>query len=192
MDVSLVNIFPPPYRGRYLIEEKIASILVDSYYLPCNQSVNGAFFIDNYHFAANLKILGQRLGINANSLNKDFRHHKILYVQKLPTNKSTNLFDAKSWKIYHHSNNLFSLENVLKGDKHLTTKWDKNARKFSNNRKEQNDEKIDDKNELNIGEQKKSKESKPVKILYKAQDPKIAGVNDQFSDDDENYIYFLS
>lgn len=129
MNILIINIIPQPYKCRHLIEEKIASILFDSYYFPENQNQNGAFFIDNYHFAANVKILGSKLGINANSLNKDFRYHKIKYVQKMPPSKAADLFDSKGWKIYQHSHVFFSLENILNGNKCLTTKWERNTKK---------------------------------------------------------------
>lgn len=190
MNIPEFNIFRKPYNSRFLIEEKMAAILSDSYYFPSNMNINGAFFIDNYHFAANIKILGQRLGIYANSLNKDFRHHKIIYIQKLPVDKSSNLFDPKGWKIYHHSNQFFSLENVLKGDDNLTTKWDKNARKYPCSKNVQTEKIID--NQKNISQINTNQIEKPRKVLIKAQNQKSGGNNVHYLDDDENYLYFLS
>lgn len=180
-----LNIQKSP-KSRDLIEEKIASILADSYYFPCSKEINGAFFIDNLMFAANLKILSQKLGIHTNSINKDFRHHKIKCIQKFPISKITSLYDAKGWKIYQHSNKIFSLQNILKGNIQITSRWDKNAKKHPIKESFKDEIKEIQKKEEN--EKGKSICSKTVKtIRYMS---KISECEDDFFSEEEDEMYY--
>lgn len=173
--------------SRNLIEEKIASILVDSYYFPSNRSFNGAFFIDNLKFAANIKVLGQKLGINPNSLHKDFRHHKIKCIQKLPASKIINIYDVKGWKIYQHSNHLFSLQNILRGNIQVTSKWDKNTKKGSKNKNDQKEIKIFQKNNVRNNEKKQCKKTvTTIRYLSKTHE-----CDESFFSEDDSYFDYL-
>lgn len=174
-------------KTKQLFEEKMASILFDSYFNPSNKSTNGAFFIDNLHFTANIKILGQKLGIQTNSLNKDFRHHKIKCIQRVPLNKNVDVLDPKGWKIYQHSNSHFSLENIIKGDIQITSKWDKNVKirskrgknqSISNESKPQNCIK-----ELSTN----NKSGTTIKIIHKKSDHAYS----LFSEEEENILDFF-
>lgn len=178
-------------KPRFLIEEKIASILLDSYYIPQKQSENGAFFIDNSNFAANIKILGLKLGIHPNSLNKDFRHHNIKCVQKFPKNKSINLVDAGGWKIYQHSNNIFSLENILKRSTNIVTKWEKDTSSISVKKKIQK-EKISQTFENTINEKNVKIEERPdPKLFHKTINLKTSNINEHSSEEEDNYLFFI-
>lgn len=178
-------------KPRFLIEEKIASILLDSYYIPQKQSENGAFFLDNSNFAANMKILGLKLGINPNSLNKDFRHHHIKCVQKFPKNNSINLVDAGGWKIYQHSNDIFSLENILKRSTNIATKWEKDVSGISVKKKIQK-EKISQTFEKTIIEKNVQIEERPdPKVFHKNISLKTSNTNEHSSEEEDNYLFFI-
>lgn len=180
-------------KSRVLIEEKIASILIDSYYLPYKQSENGAFFIDNFHFAANIKILGDKLGINPNSLNKDFRHHKINCIQRISKNKIPSLLNENGWNIYQHSNQIFSLENVLKGNIKISTKWEAKSTNRTNKKdklKQPNgcqEKKIITKNKTIIEEN-----STYNKLISKIPNQKSSNITEPFSEEEETYMFFLT
>lgn len=171
-------------KTRHLIEEKMATLLKDSYYQPLNQSSNGVFFIDNMRFAVNVKILGQKLSIHPNSLNKDFRHHNIKCLKNFPINKITNLFDAKGWKIYQHSNSNFSLENVLNGTNRITSKWNRKIVKSSEKvKKTEIDEKVKEKENHN---------DSSMKMVFKVQKPSYNNDFQSFDEDidNDNFGYF--
>lgn len=200
MNATPSNIKHHNKKPRFLIEEKMAQLLKDSYYQPANKEENGVFFIDNFHFAVNIKALGSKLGIQCNSLNKDFRHHKIICIQRLPLNSKSNLFDGKGWKIYRHSNNDFSLENILKGNNQLTTKWAncKNKNKLKINDKnipinnQYNDQNIP-KTIINIKDKILNKEEIAVqKVMHTISNSKSSGTNEFSSEDADNYMNFFT
>lgn len=62
-------------KRKKLFEEKIASLLVESIQSPYNSYINGIFSLSNDQFVINKKLLSTKLGINVNSMNKNFRHH---------------------------------------------------------------------------------------------------------------------
>lgn len=178
---------------RYLIEEKIALLLYDSYYYPSRLNENGTFFIDNSNFAANIKILSRKLGINANSLNKDFRFHNIKCIQRFIDKKTLNLIDLKGWRIFQHSNPSFSLENVLKGNFEIASKWQKTEptkpiKKKIQRPKKQFEQTFIDKN-INIEENPTIDNQltvlKPITL-------KNTNNNDQYLGEDENLMFFMS
>ena len=120
------------YKNRILIEEKMATLLIDSFTNPQKRDENGVFFLKGCIFAANTMKLSLKLGITVNALNKDFRHHKIKCMQKLPANLSFNLSDMRGWKIFQHSNIDFTLQNILNNDNKFVSKWIRNGKKNKN------------------------------------------------------------
>lgn len=175
-------------KTKQLFEEKMALILIDSYYNPCKKEENGAFFIDNIYFVVNMKILGSKLGIHSNSLNKNFRHHKIKCINRFPIGKSLNLTDQNGWKIYKHSNCLFSLKYILNGSIPITSPWDKNIKIRSNETTIQNENKSNREMMQNTIEGSvNNKDCATIKFLTK----KTTNGNDFFSDEEEHYLDFL-
>lgn len=200
MNATTINDEQKTKKTRCLIEEKMALLLKDSYYQPLNKSSNGAFFIDNIRFAVNIKILGQKLSIHPNSLNKDFRHHKIKCVHNIPLDKKSNLFDPKGWKIYQHSSNNFSLENVLNGNIQITSRWEKKVEKNAIKVKAKKDPKQKLNNDKNINEkitpanekEENEKEESSHTMLIKMPNSKLICTGEFQYDDDDNYMDFFS
>ena len=126
-------------KRKKLFEEKIASLLVESIQSPYNSYINGIFSLSNDQFVINKKLLSTKLGINVNSMNKNFRHHNFRLIRKYPIKSAINLPDPSGWTIYQHSNPNFTMQNILSGQKPLTTKWDGNITKRSNKVENMND-----------------------------------------------------
>lgn len=94
-------------------EKRFSSLLLDSYQNPSSIGINGAFFLDNENFAANPKILSNKLSIKPNSLVKDFRFFEIKCVKKIDVFWVTVLPDIKGWKVYQHLKKEFTLNKIL-------------------------------------------------------------------------------
>lgn len=60
-------------------------------------------------------------------------------IRKYPIKSAINLPDPSGWTIYQHSNPNFTMQNILSGQKPLTTKWDGNISKRSNKVENMND-----------------------------------------------------
>lgn len=143
------------YKNRVLIEEKMATLLIDSHENPSKLDENGIFFIKNNYFAVNRNILSQNLGITVNALNKDFRHHEIKSYHKFPTKSPYNLIDQKGWKIFKHSNEDFNLNNILNKDNKFVSKWTRNSKKVqTKNEKDSKTKSTSDDNKTKFDEVK--------------------------------------